>query len=123
MCLGEVGRGPSGTTIAFMNKPQLITLTPVRHRVGFFSVAGGRALRGGKGEVDLRTEPIRFRFNAGAGQHDVQLRARMDDLDEVLREIFARLSSLLDPASLWRPVTASFMAGSASPRPVASPMK
>lgn len=26
MCLGEVGRGPSGTTSVFMNKPQLITL-------------------------------------------------------------------------------------------------
>ena len=62
-------------------------------KIGLFAVEGGGLTRIGKGMIDFRKAPLRFELSEGPDRFDVELEAKAEEeLDEVLREAFDRLS-------------------------------
>ncbi len=70
-------------------------------KIGLFAVEGGGLTRIGKGMIDFRKAPLRFELSEGPDRFDVELEAKAEEeLDEVLREAFDRLSgTMIYPAS------------------------
>ena len=62
-------------------------------KIGLFAVEDGGLTRIGKGMIDFRKAPLRFELSEGPDRFDVELEAKAEEeLDEVLREAFDRLS-------------------------------
>ena len=62
-------------------------------KIGLFAIEGGGLTRVGKGMIDFRKAPLRFELSEGPDRFDVELEAKAEEeLDEVLREAFDRLS-------------------------------
>lgn len=62
-------------------------------KIGLFALSNDRPRRIGKGMIDLRKVPLRFELQEGPDHFDVELEAEPgEELDEVLREAFERLS-------------------------------
>jgi len=62
-------------------------------KIGLFAVEDGALTRIGKGMIDFRKAPLRFELSEGPDRFDVELEASAkEELDEVLREAFDRLS-------------------------------
>ncbi|MDH0871724.1 acetate/propionate family kinase [Agrobacterium pusense] len=62
-------------------------------KIGLFAIEGGGLTRVGKGMIDFRKAPLRFELSEGPDRFDVELEANAEEeLDEVLREAFDRLS-------------------------------
>ena len=64
-------------------------------KIGLFAVEGRHPKRLGKGIIDFRTTPLRFRLLEGERQVDMELKAQPgEDLDEVLGEAFTHLARI-----------------------------
>ncbi|HEV7284628.1 acetate/propionate family kinase [Mesorhizobium sp. VNQ89] len=64
-------------------------------KIGLFAVEGRHPKRLGKGIIDFRTTPLRFRLLEGERQVDMELKAQPgEELDEVLGEAFTHLARI-----------------------------
>ena len=85
-----------------MSEPLLVTFNAGSStvKIGLFALGGQGPRRIGKGVIDFREPPLRFRLIEGPDTFDIALEARPDAaLDVVLAEAFRRLSWHFDLGS------------------------